>query len=280
VPLLLCALYRNIVTFRMEGIKMIVSHVKLSVSIPAGASEQMAEDWATGLKAKADRMKAGIDQVIPDDVHFQSGLAEPAHKKFREYVKPTYVSRAGVTGQGIINGHLSNLSRSYQKYRDGVEAVFANGAVLFKAQVDAAKANFKTGVAARTLLFTGTKRGQRGPAPIAALWLTGDPTTLRLMRAGDTIIEGGPYLISPETKKPGLKAMLNQRLIQAGVEIIKSSFDNAVILAQNQLTAEQIQGFVDPGLDLIPFVGNSPDSHVDYIVVDGNLYLEIKVSKM
>ena len=258
---------------------MIVSHVKLSVSLPEGASEQMTEDWATRLKANADRMKAGIDQAIPDDVHFQSGLAEPAHKKFREYVKPTFVSRAGVSGQGIINGHLSNLSRSYQKYRDGIEAAFANGAEFFKAQVDAAKAYFKENVAARTLLFTGVKRGERGPAPIAALWLTGDPTTLRFMRAGDTILEGGPYLICPETKKPGLKAMLNQRLIQAGIEIIKSGMDAAVITAQNQLTCEQVQGFVDPALDLIPFVAGG-DSHVDFIYESGVFYLEIKVSKM
>ncbi len=258
---------------------MIVSHVKLSVSLPEGASEQVTERWAEVLKANADRMKAGLDQRFPDDVSFQSGLAEPAHKKFREYVKPTFVSRAGVSGQGIINGHLSNLSRSYQKYHDGIETAFANGAEFFKAQVDAAKQYFKEGVAARTLLFTGTKRGERGPAPIAALWLTGDPITLRLMRASDTIIEGGPYLISPETKKPGLKAMLNQRLIQAGVEIIKSAMDATLITTQNQLTCEQIQGFTDPALDLIPFVA-AGDSHVDYIVEDGNLYLDIQVSKM
>jgi len=258
---------------------MIVSHVKLSVSLPANAPEEMAEEWAKQLKDKAERIQSGIDQRIPDDVHFQSGLAEPAHKKFREYVKPTFVSRAGVSGQGIVNGHLANLGRSFQKYRDGVAAAFANGAEWFKARVDASKTAFKEGVAARTLLFTGTKRGERGPAPIAALWLTGDPITLRLLRAGDTVIEGGPYLICPETKKPGLKAMLNQRLIQAGIEIIKSGMDAAVITAQNQLTAEQVQGFVDPTLDLIPFSA-AGDSHVDYIVQDGNLYLDIQVSKM
>jgi len=258
----------------------IVSHVKLSVSLPEGAPDTVIEAWATQLKANADRIKAGFDQRFPDDVHFQSGLAEPAHKKFREYVKPTFVSRAGVSGQGIINSHLHNLGQAFQKFHDGIEAMFANNGQLFKDRVDAAKTYFSQGIAAGALLFTGTKRGERGPAPIAALWLTGDPITLRLMRAGDTIIEGGPYLVCPETKKPGLKAMLNQRLIQAGIEIIKSGFNAAVITAQNQLTAEQVQGFVDPGLDLIPFVGGSPDSHVDYIVVDGNLYLEIKVSKM
>jgi len=259
---------------------MIVSHVKLSVSLPEGAADRVTEKWAEWLKGNAERILQGFRERFPDDVRFQSGLVEPAHKKFREFVKPTFVSRAGSTGQGIINSHLQNLMGSFKKYRDSIEAAFANGAEWFKAQVDAGKPHFSEGVANRTLLFTGTSREERGPAPIAAFWLTGDPTTLRFMRAGDTIIEGGPYLVCPETKKPGLKAMLNQRLIQAGVEILKSGMDAAVIAAQNQLTAEQVQGFVDPGLDLIPFVGNSPDSHVDYIVQDGNLYLEIKVSKM
>lgn len=38
-------------------------------------------------------------------------------------------------------------------------------------------------------------------------------------------------------------------------------------------------GFVDPVLDLIPFVA-AGDSHVDFIVDKGVLYLEIKISKM
>ena len=258
---------------------MIVSHVKLSVSLPEGAPEQVTEEWAERLKANADRIKSGIDERLPDEVRFQSELAEPAHKKFRVFVNPSFVSRAGVTGQGIINGHLHKLGKAFRKFRDGIEVMFANDGQLFKERVDAAKQYFSEGIATGALLFTGIKRGQRGPAPIATLWLTGDPTTLRFMRAGDTVIEGGPYLISPETKKPSLKAMLNQRLIQAGVEIIKSGMDATVIATQNQLTCEQIQGFTDPSLDLIPFVA-AGDSHVDYIVEDGNLYLDVKVTKM
>ena len=257
----------------------IVSHVKLSVSLPEGAPEAVTEEWAERLKANAERMKAGFDERFPDDVHFQSGLAEPAHKKFRTFVNPSFVSRAGVTGQGIINGHLHKLGKAFRKFHDGLEVMFANSGQTFKERVDAAKQYFSEGIAQGALLFTGTRRGERGPAPIAAFWLTGDPITLRLMRAGDTIIEGGPYLVASETKKPGFKAMLNQRLIQAGVEIIKSAMDATVIATQNQLTCEQIQGFTDPSLDLIPFVA-AGDSHVDYIVEDGNLYLDIKVSKM
>jgi len=258
---------------------MIVSHVKLSVSLPEGAPERVTEAWAARLKDNSQRMLEGFRERFPDDVRFQSELVEPAHKKFREFVNPSFVSRAGVTGQGILNGHLQKLGTAFKKFRDGIEAIFADDGQPFKARVDAAKEYFSEGIAAGALLFTGTKREERGPAPIATLWLTNDPITLRLLRAGDTVIEGGPYLISPETKKPGLKALLNQRLIQAGVEILKSGMDSAVISTQNQLTAEQVQGFVNPALDLVPFVA-AGDSHVDYIVEDGNLYLDVKVSKM
>jgi len=259
---------------------MIVSHVILSVSLPAGAPERVTEKWAEALKGSSDRIITGVRERFPDDVSFNSGLAEPAHKKFRDFVNPGYVSRAGSTQQGIRDSHLSNLMRAFGKYSNAIESAFANGATWFKSKVDSGKTNFSKGIAQRTLLFTGTKREERGPAPIAALWLTADPITLGLLRKSDTVIEGGPYRVCPETKKPGLKGLLNQRLIQAGVEILKSGMNAAVIAAQNQLTAEQVQGFTDPGLDLIPFVGNSPDSHVDYIVQDGNLYLDIKVSKM
>lgn len=73
--------------------------------------------------------------------------------------------------------------------------------------------------------------------------------------------------------------MLNQRLIQAGVNIVKAAHDPAVIAAENQLTCEEVQGFVDTTLGLAPFTAGG-DSHVDYIIIDGQLYLNIKVSVM
>ena len=67
---------------------------------------------------------------------------------------------------------------------------------------------------------------------------------------------------------------------QAGAAIVRSSYNPTVIAVQNQLTAEQVQGFVNPALDLVPFVA-AGDSHVDYILgLNDQLILEIKVSKM
>jgi hypothetical protein len=174
--------------------------------------------------------------------------------------------------------------RAFKKYTRAWDLMFQTvdgiPAKRFKEKVDLAQEDFSEGIAARTLPFTGIRVEGRGPAPIAALWLTGDPTTLDNLCAGDMVLEGGPVRICPHPKKPGLKAMLTQRLVQAGARVIKAAYDEDLIKAQNQLTAEQVQGFVDPALDLIPFVGGG-DSKVDYILEENKLlYLEIKVSKM
>ena len=51
-------------------------------------------------------------------------------------------------------------------------------------------------------------------------------------------------------------------------------------VAENQKTAAQLQGLVDPLLDLVPFAAGA-ESHVDFIVKpNGQLYLSIKVSKV
>lgn len=255
----------------------IVSHVVLAVAFPETAPDWVTERWAERLKANAERIQEGITQRLPDDEQFQLRLAEPANKDFKDFVNPAYVSRAGVKGSGIVAGHLGNLKRSFKKYLRAISAAFPQ---RFKDQVDAAKEDFAEGFAARVLPFIGTKRGGRGVAPIAALWLTDDPIAEGLLRPADEVLEGGPYLVCPREKMAGLKAMLNQRLIQAGATILKSGLVTAVITAENQKTAEQVQGFVDPALTLVPFVAGG-DSCVDYFVdANGQLYLRIKVSKM
>lgn len=255
----------------------IVSHVVLAVAYPEKAPDWATERWAEWLKANAEHIKESIQLRFPDDEQFQLRLAEPASKDYRDFVNPAYVSRAGVKGSGIVAGHLSNLKRSFPKYLRAITAAFPQ---WFKDRVDAAKEDFAKGIAARTLPFTGTKRGGRGVAPIAARWLTADPIATGLLRPSDEVLEGGPYLVCPREKMAGLKAMLNQRLIQAGATILKSGLVTAVITAENQQTAEQVQGFVDPTLGLVPFTAGG-DSCVDFFVdANGQLYLRVKVSKM
>jgi len=263
----------------------IVSQVKLIYQMsPTGGAERIAEEWAERLKAAAQKINQNRKSRIPDGERFIQRLAGPAAKAWRSVINPAFKSRAGLDSVDITTNHGFGLQDAFLKYEGKLNFLFETvdgvPAKRFIDLVQQAKQAYLEGVAKGTLPLTGTKIEGRGLSSLAALWLTNDPITLGELRAADEIIAGGPYLVCPWSKKPGLKAMLNQRLIQAGAVIVKSGFDTAVILKQNQLTAEQIQGFVDPGLDLIPFVGGSPDSHVDFIYVSGVFYLEIKVSKM
>ena len=262
----------------------IVSQVQLSVDVTSETVERVVGKWAERLKASAQTIDEHRRSKIPDEARFMNRMADPASIGFQPFVASDFVSRSGLTQQNITAKQTANLKRAYNKYVRGWDYAFAEvdgiPAKRFKDRVESARADFSEELAARTLGFTGTRFEAYGVGPLATLWLTNDLMVLDHLRGGDQIIEGGPFLICHKTKSPGLKTLLNQRLIQAGAAIVRSNYNPTVIAAQNQLTAEQVQGFTDPGLDLIPFVAGG-DSHVDYILgQQDQLVLEIKVSKM
>ena len=236
---------------------MIVSHVRLLVDVPETPPE-VIERWKTGLKAQAERIAANRNKRIGDASAFIARLAGPAIKGWKGVLNPAYVSRKGMKTSEINASFGANLSDAFKKYKGHLDYLFETvdgvPAKRFKDLVDRAAEDYGIGIATRLLPFTGCRASFLGLSAIASLWLTAHPTTEGYLRGGDSVLEGGPYIVCPATKQSGLKAMLNQRLIQAGATIVKSGQDAATIAAQNQLTAEQVQGFVDPVLDLIPFV--------------------------
>ncbi len=261
----------------------IVSHVKMGLAIPSAVPERVARLWAENLKARAPEVYQRLIAVVPDETKFYEVIANLANLNWMPFVAPDFVSESGQDKGNIARSHADKLKTSYDKWvkqlAHAYETVDGIEAKRFKELVDLNQSSFLKAMSTRVLPFTGLTVEGRGPAPKAALWLTGNQKVIRMM-GGDEILEGGPYRVCPRTKIPGPRAMLVQRLIQAGNNIIKANYDSAVITAENQKTAEEVQGFVDPALDLIPFVAGG-DSHVDYILGENKqLYLEIKVSKM
>jgi hypothetical protein len=252
--------------------------------LPTASADEAADRWAERLAAMAQKINERRKERIPDGERFIQRLAGVSAKSWRSVINPAFKSRAGMDSVDITANQAAKVQEAFQKYESQWDHMFETvdgvPAKRYIELVQLAKEAYKNGIAKHTLPFTGSKMQGRGISSLAALWLTGDPITEGELRGADEIIAGGPYKICVDGKKPGLKAMLNQRLIQAGVAIVKSGFDAAVMAKQNQLTAEEVQGFVDPGLDLIPFAGGGPDSHVDFIYEAGVFYLEIKVSKM
>jgi len=259
------------------------SHVTIGLAIPSAVPERVAQLWAENLKARAPEIYQRLIAVVPDETAFYEVIANLGNINWMPFVAPDFVSESGQNKGAIGASHADKLKSAYGKWVKQLAHVFETvdgvPAKRFKDLVDVNQSEFLKAISTRVIPFTGLRVEGRGPAPKAALWLTGNQKVIRQM-AGDQIHEGGPYRICPRTKIPGLRAMINQRLIQAGNNIVKANYDPAVMAAENQRTAEQVQGFVDPALNLTPFVAGG-DSKVDYILGENNqLYLEIKVSTM
>jgi hypothetical protein len=165
------------------------------------------------------------------------------------------------------------------KLRYAFETVEGVAAKRFKDLVDMMKPMFARGISERTLPFTGTKLEGRGCVPIAAHWLVKDKRVLDWLRAGDNVLEGGPYLVTFPNQVPEFKAALTGRLIQAGAAIVKSNYDPIVMAAQNTRINHLVQSFVNPALGLMPFATGAM-SHVDYIRDSDQLFLEIQVNQI
>jgi len=263
----------------------IVSHGTFVAVIPSDVVNRVMNTWLRTLQNEAQDIYAKILARIPDLKRFVERLAQTSHEGYRNFVNPTFHSKSGLGANQILESQIANLSRSYGKYTKKLAFLFETvdgvPAKRFKDLVELMKDEFGTGIAERTLPFTGTKVEGLSCATIAAYWLVGDKKILGMLRPADKIYpgEGGPYLITTWEKLPTLKAALMHRLVQAGANIVKSNYDPTTVSAENARTNSIVQGFVDPALGLEPF-GTGGPSHLDYIL-DGErrLWLDVQVSR-
>jgi len=262
----------------------IVSEVKLIIPVFATPG-RLKEQWAEVLGVDAVRINEKAQAVIDGEGSFSSKLAGPSSQAYNPMIKSTFRSRAGKTAAMIKNDQRVNLERSYDKWSGKMdyqyETVDGVPCKRFKDVVNAAADSLGAGLADRTLPLTGTKIEGRGVVAIAVAWLTGDARADGWIRDGDEVVLGGPYRVSYLKKRFQLRAMLASQLIYVGAELIKADFSVTLSNTLNTLTAELVQGFTDPGLDLIPFTLSEANSFINYKVdpVMGRI-LHICVRKM
>jgi hypothetical protein len=250
---------------------------------PEEAGELAVTKWAEQLKAVAEVMNEKRKRRIKNAEAFQKLIAEESHPAWVPFINPGFHSKRGSNSDEIKGSHLANLRRAFRLYNRKLNDAFATvdgvPAKRFKDAVDNAKGDFSKGFAERTLPFTGDRMEGVGPAAIAGLWLVGDRRTDSYLRGGDDVFEGGPYKIVLQDSESAFKAALTGRIIQAGADIIKMERAAATMARQNGLINHLVQSFVDPALGLMPFAMGAP-SHVDFIIADDELYLDIQVSQI
>ncbi|MBI4835583.1 MAG: hypothetical protein HY811_12290 [Planctomycetes bacterium] len=262
----------------------IVSHGMLMIGWPLDTPTEVGEKWAANMKANALRIYQSILAKIPDKGKFQERIAGPASTGYAGYVNPGFVSRRGNEVSDILDGQVANLRDSYEKFVRNLEHAFetvdGDQAKRFKEKVEKAKENFMEGMARRTLIFGGTRVKGRGAAAIAPHWLVNDQRVMDWLRADDKVLEGGPFRVCKIQDRSAFKAALTERVIQAGVRIIKSGFSPMVIAKENNQTNNLVQKFIDPSLGLESF-STGGLSRLDFILQGNNrLFLEVQVSQV
>jgi len=257
----------------------LIGHLAPSIEAPG----RMVDQWVEGFQTNAGRIDEKWQKKVGNEGHYQTRMVGAILKQYPKFVNPEFVSRSGLNAQAILLKHAEHLQHSFEKYKANLtrayETVDGVKAKRFKEAVEANRAHYAEKMAKTTLPFTGTRAEGLGVAPVVAYWLTDDTIAPGILTPAYELIAGGPLLITKESRRGSFKSAINQRLIQAGAQIVKSLYKAIRIKEENDETNEVVQGFVDPALNLFPFETGGK-SHIDYIYHDEKGFsLEVKVTQ-
>ncbi|MDI6733305.1 MAG: hypothetical protein QME51_05500 [Planctomycetota bacterium] len=251
----------------------------LSVNEPSG---DMPDKWADGLKVNATRMNERRKEVIGSPAEFLDKLAGPSHTGWAPMLNPGFVSKSERDADAIKNAHKSNLENSYDDYSDKLDLAFETvdgvEAKRFKEATDNTKHIWSNAVTSGVLRFTGDKIRGRGPAATAPYWMTNYNKAESMLRDVDILIEGAPYDISKAGQRPTFRTAIQQKLIQAGMQIVQSGYLAAVITAQNTIIKDILNSLYDPTKCAVFAVADDPaTSFCGYVKTGDNFILNVRV---
>jgi hypothetical protein len=256
----------------------VVSQAQFMLPAPlAGAPPMMVEQRTRVMLEVADIIYAKMVKSIGTEMDYKTKIAGPSASGYASVLNPLFVSRSGLNRDQIVQKQERGVMGGFRKHQKSVTHMFetVNGEVAkrFRDAVKA-KSEIYSQKMGEVLAITGAlvELG-KGLVGLAVFWMAGDPTTQRHLRGDDKLIAGGPLNISIHS--PTFKAALTQRLTQSARTLMIANWHPKNIKDENDLNNLIIRRLQK---DIyVPFETGGP-SHCDWIVVDGRIYLEIKVS--
>jgi len=260
----------------------ILSKIQIAVIIPDAPPLQYMADWIKFYTKSAPEMAKALEESIPNFRAYFEKIVKPGIDTMKGWIPKDYRSKHGRTYQDIINTAETNARESYKKWReklkrlletvDGEEAKRLREKIEYKAYEACLRA------AQISMPFEGYGTEVRGVASFAARWLSGDETAKALITDRDKVLAGGPVLITTEERASNFRNKFIQRIKEAGSPIMTSlHFDSEVLQAENDKTNELVNKFLADGFAKFSTGG---ESHTDFMVIDGKLYLEIQISRI
>lgn len=255
---------------------------KLDIPASVEPAADQVDGWGDTLGFKATTVNDRRIASVPDDGTFGTKVATPSSDGYNAIVDILGNTKSDRSPDEVKMWQRYKLSKSFPKWSAALDYAFATvdgvAAKRFKEAVANKKTNWATMVAQLTLRITGDKIRGRGASAICAYSLVGLPGVMGMLRPADIWVAGTPYNIARTGERPALKAAVQGRLVQAGITIIISGFDAAIIAAQNGITATLLTGLADV-TKADPFVAvPAPDvNFCSYVYDGGKLFLHTRV---
>jgi hypothetical protein len=259
---------------------MVTTVSQAQFMVPSALAEApplMVQQRAQVMKDISEIIYQKMVKSIATEMDYKTKIAGPSASGYASMLDPSFVSRSELDRDSIVRKQREAVMEAYEKYRDNIAHMFetVDGEVnkRYRESVDAKSEAYSKGMG-KVLAFTGAMAELgAGVVGIAVFWITGDPIVQRHLRGDDKIIAGGPVNVS--ISGIALRAALTQRLIQSGRILVQADWNPAVMATENDKNNLIVKGLQKPAYT--PFATGAA-SHLDWIVVDGRKYLEVKVS--
>lgn len=262
----------------------VISKVMLFVPLNLNnVPEHMSEQWARTQKNIMDITEKKRAKVIPHEAAYLEKMAGVSAAKYAQFISSTFISRKGKDRDAIVNAQSQNINQGYKKYKAALDYLTAEVdgefAKRMKERIDIKKDIYSQRMAQTALPFTGEKTIGKSVCGIAPHWLVGDMKIVGHLAGAE--VKGPPVNVARDDVdadlRSDLKAALSNRLLKSGVIIVNAKFAPAVMRKENNAINAVIRGLQNPRYAPFAVAG---DSHCDYILSEGKMYLEIQVSQI
>jgi len=215
--------------------------------LPEGINTEIAQDWYDILTAKRDKIKARLNEVIPDEAAYESRIVDVATAEFENVLNPNYYKTARALRKFKIK-----VKRGGSAWLNNVASAFAEGG-RFESGVSANKSKFEANVL-YTLRFTGDKNKVWGCVPKAIFAISGKAKVLEKVKGSYDSLTGTPVRMFKVEHLSRISAalanILVEGLVMARMGIEAGEVADDILTDYNAIIADYVNAtFVDPTLD-------------------------------
>lgn len=247
----------------------VISHIQLKVPLldppPPGLVESLIDAWVKGNIQSIIKRQKHLKKAIPNIKAVIAKIIKPGLAKAKASIRPGYVNIHGIKTEELLSpsrAELEKWARQWlKKTKLGLDPTRLIEAILHKA------INYAKTMLQRVIPFRGYKDIVPGLARLAADWLTGKVSVLKLIPQ-EEIIKGEPIdIIKPGQTAKFRKAFTNQ-IVSVGSRIINLGYLAHTIKKGNAKINKLVSACTRPSL--VP--------SVNFIIEDEQLFLEVQVS--